>query len=146
MEIINKLLIYSLLDIKNKINENSRNIPINLSISLFFIINFIFINNSLSKENLLYFTKLNLDSEITMKIKGTGEQNILSNYYGGELPDIIYVNDIIYNNDNKRIVKNLNQTENIIKMIWNTSTTSCNGMFYPLSNILEIDFTILIHL
>ena len=153
MEIKNKIFIYPLLDNKNKLNKKRRNIkyknnkkiniiiPIYLSISMFFFINFTFINYSLSKESLFFIIKLNLDSEITMKIKGTGEQRILSRYYGGKLPDIIYVNDNIYINDDKKIVQNLNKNENIIKMVWNSSITTCSGMFCQLSNILDIDLT-----
>ena len=78
MKIIKILLVYAE-DQNNimKVNKNFKikynkkktiNSPIYL-IFLYIFINYAFINNTLSKEILLYsFTKINVDSEITMTI------------------------------------------------------------------------------
>ena len=119
---------------KNK-NKNNFNSPIYLLIFLLVFINLISISITKPKERLLNFY-----SEITMTITGNGQQEILSSNYAGELPDIIYVNNI-YNNEKSRIVNDLNNIKNSIKMIWNSSVTTCNNMFSHLSNIIEIDFS-----
>ena len=35
----------------------------------------------------------------------------------------------------------MNETENIIKLVWYNQIDSCNGMFYECSNITEIDLS-----
>ena len=92
--------------------------------------------------------KINLVSEITITIKGTGTQQILSNYTDycsynkvnfKTLPDKILVNMI--EQEIGKFVYNLENEYNNITMIWNNELTDCNGMFYRLSNITNIDFT-----
>ena len=150
MKIIKILLLYPE-DQNNimKVNKNFKikynkkktiNSPIYL-IFLYIFINYVFIHNTLSKEILLYsFTKINLDSEITMTIVGTGQQLILSHDYEGDLPDKIYVNND-YNKEKSRIVNDLNQNENNIRMVWYSPVTNCALMFSQLSNIKTIDFS-----
>ena len=83
--------------------------------------------------------KINLKSEITMTIKGIGEQNILYDYFE-DLPDEIYVNGN-YKTNKVNKIGDLIENENIIKLIWNTPLTNLNFMFAFLSNIMNIDFT-----
>ena len=128
---------------ENKYKNNkikSFNNHLYLIISLVIFINLTFIDITFSKVKLYYLKSLNLDSEITMTLIGSGEQRILSRHYAGENPDEIYVNNI-YNNESSRIVYNLNKSENIIKMVWYSPVTTCNGMFANLFNIIEINLS-----
>ena len=82
--------------------------------------------------------KLNLISEITITIKGTGTQQILSNYTGyctdrevdfQTLPDEIIINHEI-NHPVGKFVYDLVEDTNEITMKWiNTPLIDCNGMF-----------------
>ena len=144
MEIVRKLLIYPFLETKNNLYKQNKKIsfnsPLYLSIFFFIFINLTSINITLSKQKLYYFTKLNLDSEITMSIFGIGQQEILSREYRGVLPDKIYV-DNIYSNEKSKLVNIIDKNENIIKMVWNSPIKTCRCMFKDLSNIIGIDFT-----
>ena len=128
-----------------------------LSIDIKYIFNK---NNSYNKSHILNIflifsililsesKKLNFYSEITITIKGSGTQQILSNYsdfcsfrtvHFNNLPQKIYVNGIIH--ENGKFVYNLVEEINNVTMIWNDELTDCSGMFYGLSNIIEIDFS-----
>ena len=98
---------------------------------------------------LLKLRKIISLNEITITINGTGDQKILSdssvekyevNYVFEELPDEILVNGV-YKGSKDRIAYNLSQEINNVTMIWNSSLTNCNCMFYDLSNIISIDFS-----
>ena len=99
----------------------------------------ILFGKNLSKEKEIRF--LNLISQITITIKGTGEQNILSDYLDNSvnLPDQIYINNISQNIIN--IKYNLIDEENDIIMIWNNELTSCESMFCEMMNIIKIDLS-----
>ena len=56
------------------------------------------------------------------------------------MPDQIYVNND-FNKEKSRIVNDLNQNENNIKMVWNSPVKICSFMFGKLSNIKTIDFS-----
>ena len=93
--------------------------------------------------------KLLKSSEITIIIKGYGEQAILSNssyskdgkvHYFNKIPDEILVNGISQEYKGK-IVYNLSSEINSIKMIWNEPLINCDLMFLGLSNITEIDLS-----
>jgi len=91
--------------------------------------------------------KLNLDSEITIVIKGNGTQQILSNsetivysYTNYELPNKILINGILQNYIEK-YVYNLTNQINHITMKWNNQITNCNGMFQQLTNIISVDLS-----
>ena len=87
-------------------------------------------------------------SEITMTIKGEGNQLILSNEKNyetdsifNEPPDEVKINDIIQDisSDNKYY---LSKEVNTIKMKWiNNLVRNCDNMLYKLSNITFIDFS-----
>ena len=124
---------------KNKQNEdNIEIIKISYSyyILLSFIIFIIFPEIIMSKNN--FPRKINLDSEITMIISGTGEQKILYELFQN-LPTEIYVNNEPRNINTT--VKNLTYSENEIRMKWNYSVTTCESMFRGLKNIIKIDFS-----
>ena len=79
-------------------------------------------------------------SNITLKIQGYGDNNILSsefssNYY----PDIIYINE----KQNETITNKyyFNKYNNIMNLIWNNSIDNCANMFKYCSNIIEIDLS-----
>ena len=96
MDIIKKNSIYFLVIQKknlsrNKFDKNGKN---NLFIKTFLKIIIIFaILGKISpcEEQILYFRKINFASEIIIKIKGEGEQQLLNSYFSNT-PDEIYVN------------------------------------------------------
>jgi len=107
-------------------------IEITKYITLLNIINNIFVNN---KFSLIEFNSYN----ITLKIKGIGTKKIFSQiteYY----PDEVYINGD-KQNGNTTHSYNLNQTDNVIRLIWYNLISSCDCMFYECSNITEIDFS-----
>ena len=78
-------------------------------------------------------------SNITIKIHGTGPQNIFSSEYSGSPPDIIFINDIKieqvkYNYD-------FNETNNVIELVWYNSISNCNKLFHGCSNIIYVDLS-----
>ena len=114
-----------------KINKIKGNISHFIIIFLFFII--------LSKEKKI--TKFNLISEITITIKGSRNQNILSkNHTNIPIPDQILINGEIQDYTDK-IVYNLTEEINNITMRWESQLTTCNDMFSGLSNITNIDLS-----
>ena len=88
----------------------------------------------LSKEK----KTINLDllSEITLTIKGSGNQQIIKS----NSPNKIYINDILQNY-NGLYANNLTKEINVIKMEWNSPLTSCSSMFSGLTNITKIDLS-----
>ena len=78
------------------------------------------------------------DSEIILKIIGTGTQQILNGNYI-YLPNQVFVNDEEVS-VGKTITNLINET-NVIKMVWNYTVTNCSNMFYDLSNIIEVDLS-----
>ena len=94
---------------------------------------------------LLILFKLNLFSEITITIKGRGNQQIINNVElegnrPNYMPDKILINgqEQEYTNN---IVYNLTDEENDITMIMNYQVTNCIGMFYSMTNITKIDLS-----
>ena len=100
-------------------------------------------------------------TQIILKIKGSGTQKILNDYYtclhydynkipnqderfgvyNGELPDYIYVNGDLQSLSKVYEVSNLINEENEIIIRWNSPITSCFCMFHCLSNITKIDLS-----
>ena len=94
----------------------------------------------LTKNQFVNIRKFNFINEITIIVNGKGTQKILNNV--NQVPSQILVNNNISNYlyiDN--YIYNLTEEENIITMIWNESLTSCNKMFYKLSNIVYINLS-----
>ena len=101
----------------------------------------IFISNK-DIKNLRYGNSL---WEITLIIKGTGNQKILCDenvkgYSFGTTPSEIIVNRVSQS-DIGYMAYNLEKERNIITIKWNKSFKNCNVMFYGLSNLTEIDLS-----
>ena len=89
-------------------------------------------------------------SEITIKLKGTGNQYILNNnnnltiekefYVFNEIPDKILINGVLQDYTGNEVY-NLEKEENNITMIFNNLLNDCNLMFFNLTNIIEIDLS-----
>ena len=132
MDLINKILI---INNRNKNQISFYHFNWNILLIIFFII--IFPHIYLAENSLYILTKLNLKNEISITIKGSGLQNILSNNYNGTLPDTILVNG---NEETPKKIVNLVKNENNITMIWNAQIKSCDGMFAFCNNIKTINF------
>ena len=80
-------------------------------------------------------------NEITIRLNGTGTQNILNGNF--EYPaDEILIEDNSYSLGEKNtIIINLTNYDNNITMRWNSPLVSCWRMFSGLSNLIEIDLT-----
>ena len=117
-----------------KIIRQKRLVDIN-SIILLIIFMIMIIPSFLSKQKKV--KSFNPDNEITIIIKGTGEQRILVDKT--VIPNQIYLNNISL--PVNRILYNLTLEINTIRMIWETPFSDCNSMFYYLGNIIEIDLS-----
>ena len=89
----------------------------------------------------------NYSSEITIKIKGNGTQQIIAksgdcvkNFEFIDIPNEIYVNGQRQNSIDY-YVYNLKNDENNITMIWNHPLNNTNIMFSNLENITEFNFS-----
>ena len=109
-------------------------------ISLNLIIIYLFV--IFSKEQKYY------NNEITLTIKGTGNQKIFSEStechsmpsYFNTLPNEIYINEIKQNEAQKRTFY-FNSEINNITMKWNQRLTKCDNMFSGLTNIINVDLS-----
>ena len=84
-------------------------------------------------------------SEISITIKGTGNQKILNslslNGYTLDIkPSHIYINDILKNYSDY-VAYDLTEEYNNITMIWGNQIENCNAMFYSLTNAVKIDLS-----
>ena len=89
---------------------------------------------------LLLLIKESNSNEITITIRGSGDQKLLSDEYQNQLPNEI----ILYGNtqDFENKIINLNQDINNITLKWNENIlTNCSAMFKDLINIIEFDFS-----
>ena len=76
--------------------------------------------------------------DIKLKIKGPGTKNIFSSNLR------YYPNKIIINGNEKNSISNsqyLNQTDNLVELIWNSKIKDSYKMFYGCSDIYEMDFS-----
>ena len=113
----------------NKSNKiyNKRNI---------YLIIIIFFNLIITNNNMIE----NKSSSITLKIKGTGYQRILSY----EFFYFIYPPNIININGNPKTTNyeyNFYVINNTVNLIWFNPIDNCNFMFSECSNIIGIDFS-----
>ena len=109
-----------------------------INLYLCIIFNLFFIPSYLSKKNLYSFRELNLDSEITLKIKGNGTQDIIYPW-GTPTPSQIYINGELQSTTGKSV--SLEKEENTIRMIFNSAFTSCANFFAYMNNIVEVDLS-----
>ena len=84
--------------------------------------------------------KLQISNEITIKINGRGNQNVLNSKYEFK-PDEILLNGKNSNIDEENKILILEKEENIVRMKWNNKLIDCGGMFSNITNIIEIDLT-----
>ena len=115
---------------KNKIKTNYINKKYE---NIYLIIVFIILSFSiyLSYEKDLY-------NEITITIKGTGKQYIVSKS-SEIIPSEIYVNEEKQNTAGRTV--NLVEEENIIILKWNSPVTDCSYLFATLNNIIGVDLS-----
>ena len=122
---------------KNKIKTNYINKKLeNIYFIIVFIISYFFIH--LSYENKYINRELDLNNEITMIIKGTGEQYIVSES-SKIIPSEIYINGEKQNTTD--IQANLAKEENIIILKWDSPVKDCRYLFFNLNNIIKIDLS-----
>ena len=135
---INKNLLDNFIYYKSKYNNKLKNN--NLSIKFLFLIIIIFsFLKPVADKNYLFFKQLN--SEITLIIKGKGDQYILNNKTNKvPLPKEITVNGIRQNYTDF-IVYDLEKEQNNIILKWDYNLSNCNSMFYNLTNITYIDLS-----
>ena len=124
---------------KNKILRNIIHVRNNIIIIKLLIIIKLFIQILPYNKN----NWINIQfSNITLKIKGTGNKNVFSN-----ISDFTkdYYPNFVYINGNKQETVNhsyyLNQTDNVIELIWNNTIDNCKNIFSRCSDIIEIDLS-----
>ena len=154
-KITNKLKIYN--DKQRKNNEKQissyKKIQMPTHIKLiriqFELFLFIFLMQTSYSQAILNFRNLLSVSEITITIKGSGDQYILNNksfeinqirYNFNHTPDEILINGKRQNYSGI-VVYDLEREENIITMKFNEPLNECNLMFYQLANITKIDLS-----
>ena len=134
---INKIKDDSKIIRKNKIN----NILIRYY-TVFFIIKLLIINIFCQiKCNILF--NLYSSSNITLKIKGIGENTIFGNhpkyrFKKANFPQQIRVNG--KTKETKEYKYYFDKLDNIVELIWDNNIIDCSYMFYGCSNITEINF------
>ena len=133
---------------KNKISKiNFVNKDTNIHLNLYLLLILLIIIQIKG----IKINKLNLNSEITLIINGTGTQQILYNrsfmvqgisglVSCATIPDEIYINDE-YQNYTDFYVYNLTKEINKVTVAWYSQLERCNCMFLNLDNIIKIDFS-----
>ena len=88
-------------------------------------------------------------SILSLTVKGTGNQQILSNNYS-DLPTKVFVNgeetqiqeiSVFYNDIKIFYIENLTSEQNNVTLKWDYQLTDCSKMFKGLNNIINVDFT-----
>ena len=108
---------------------------------LFFLIFFISLFPYEYSSKKFQLKELYFDSTIVLKIRGSGNQYIISDEAVAEipLPNSLVINNINIENINK--IQNLSEENNTIIMRWDNQLTTCRNMFKLLNNITEIDLS-----
>ena len=103
---------------------------------MFITFNLLMHRLSIYKPHIIEFKSAN----ITIRIKGIGPKDIFGQEYFTTkyYPDVIYINGEKQNEINKTY--NFNETDNLVELFWNSTITSCGGMFYGCSDITQIEF------
>ena len=99
---------------------------------------------SINSSNNIIISQLNYDNIIKLTIKGSGNQQIISNDYNpfNAIPNKILINEIEQDQDKiGKIAYDLTGDTNNITLIWDNQITYCSYMFQDLTNIIEIDFS-----
>ena len=109
-------------------------------IPLLSIIVLILLYNLTKEKNYNVFIFQNNISEITLLLKGSGNQYVLYQNFD-PLPDEVYLNGNQTNFIGNKPMIHLENELNIISLKWYTKITSCYSMFIYRSNIIEIDLS-----
>ena len=84
-------------------------------------------------------------SNITVKIKGTGEQNVIFGGWGNVCYRLTNSPNEIYINGEKQTTRdykyNFEQEENLVTFVWNFELTTCHCLFFECSSIVEVDLS-----
>ena len=114
-----------------------KKIIINIKSNLLLIFFLIFIILSSGQQKSIKKRVLTETNEITIIIRGGEEQTILSK--PELIPDQIYLNDDPTPLSGSLSLTGLEGDINTVKLLYNTPIQTCNGMFYNLNNITEVD-------
>ena len=131
---------------KNAKNNIIKNFIINKNFVLMTIIKTLILANifSCSKNNKSIFYSLQYLSNISLKIKGIGENRILG-YEAGKGNSLInYLKDVYINGNKQDTISNkyyFNETDNYVELIFEDNINNCYNMFSECSSITEIDFS-----
>ena len=138
MQIKNKNILENII-IKRK--EKKYNIIFNIIYIIYFY--YIILNNIFSQFIKCYNRKIELASSyINLKVNGTGDINIFSQYYSGKWPDIVSINNTInLTGIYHYTFSNSENDINNITLIWNTSPSTTRGLFEYCDKIIEIDLS-----
>ena len=101
---------------------------------------------TVSNKSLYNFRNLKSDSEITLTIKGSGNQLILNSDFISQNSFDSTSCEILINNIPQEFQNSFeyylpDEDENIINIKWNIPITNCDYMFYQMSNIIKIDIS-----
>ena len=120
--------------IKNKIISSK--IILHIKIAIIIIIDLVQI--SLGHKGILINSECS--NNITLKIKGPGFKNVFSTSFSSSVhPDKIYINGNEQTSVNPGY--DLNETDNYVKLSWNTEIKDYDDMFNGCSDITEFDFS-----
>ena len=119
----------------NKINNNNK-----LAKGGIIMITYIILLNLFSNHKHRFIDFTFYYSSIILKIKGKGNKNIFSSDFGKSFhPNQVYINENLQNNIT--FSYNFNETDNLVKLVWNNNIKSCYSMFYGCKDIYEFDFS-----
>ena len=128
--------------LNNSILYKSKIFPNNIFLfNIFKIILIILFYSPILALKEIILRKLNYISEITLIVKGSGDQRILDNKNGfNSTPSEVLVNGINQIKFDSKIY-GLTNTINTITLRWNYTFKDCSFMFYNLPNIIEVDLS-----
>ena len=120
--------------IKNKII--SFKIILHIKIAIIIIIDFV----QISSSHKFILINSECSNNITLKIKGPGFKYVFSTSFSSSVhPDKIYINGNEQTSVNPGY--DLNETDNYVKLSWNTEIKDYDDMFNGCSDIIEFDFS-----
>jgi len=132
----NKKFVNDAILCKSKLFQNN-----NISFCIFKLMLLIILYSPILTFKVIILKKLNYASEITLTIRGIGEQRILNENNGfNSPPSEILVNGVKQNNTDFKVYGLTDPINNII-LRWDYEIINCNFMFFNLSNITEIDLS-----
>jgi len=132
----NKKFLNNAILYKTKLFQNN-----NFSFFIYKLILIIILYSPILTFKEIILKRLNSISEITLTIRGMGEQKILNNEHGfNSPPSEILVNGVQQNNTDYKVY-GLTDLINNITLRWDYQVLNCRCMFLNLPNITEIDLS-----